>query len=245
MFQQQESRVKTRRLPEIDLASIAPLPPDQKRRALEALRLGRPPYSYAPVRFSLSNILNLEAGMFEDVGRVPYARIAEAISKKAKSAAEEAANLRVASGLYAFATNTRLRGRRQDFFPMAIGVGASVVYWHSAVLMVDDRPLVPFFDPRRSKLLTRVGRQFVFSTMHQRIREDSPDFTDVQLGIFQFEKTDEGPRPPRLYTDDGVELFGLDQLEQMVGETYEIWNEVCEGREAETRRRGGAGGTLL
>lgn len=237
--------MKMRPLPEIDLASIAPLPTDQKRRALVALRLGRPPFSYAPVRFSLSDILNLEAGMFEDVGRVPYARIAEAISKKAKSDAEEAANLRVASGLYTYATETMLRGRRHDFFPMAIGVGASVVYWHSAVLVVDERPLVPFFDPRRSKLLTRLGRQFAFSTMHQRIREDSPDFKSVRLGIFQFEKTDEGPRLPRLHTDDGVELFSLDQLEQMVAETYEIWHEVCEGREAETRRRGGAGGPLL
>jgi hypothetical protein len=234
-----------RPLPEIDLASIAPLPTDQKRRALVALRLGRPPYSYAPVRFSLSDILNLEAGMFEDIGRVPYAKIAEAISKKAKSDAEEAANLRVASGLYTYATETELRGRRNDFFPLAIGVGTSVVYWHSAVLVVDECPLVPFFDPRRSKLLTRLGRQFVFSMMHQRIREDSPDFKAVRLGIFQFEKTDHGPRPPRLYTDDGVDLFGLDQLEQMVAETYEIWTEVCAGREAETRRRSGTGGTLI
>lgn len=237
--------MKMRPLPEIDLASIAPLPTDQKRRALVALRLARPPYSYSPVRFSLSDILNLDAGMFEDIGRVPYTRIAEAISKKAKSDVEEAANLQVASGLYTYATESKLRGRRHDFFPLAIGVGTSVVYWHSAVLLVDERPVVPFFDPRRSKLLTRLGRQFAFSMMHQRIREDSPDFSAVRLGIFQFEKTDKGPRPPRLYTDDDVQLFSLDQLEQMVAETYEIWSEVCEGREAETRRRGGASGPLI
>jgi len=143
-------------------------------------------------------------------------------------------------------TDCGLRGRRHDFFPLAMGVGASVVYWHSAVLIVDERPLVPFFDPRRSKVLTRLGRQFAFSMMHQRIREDSPDFKAVRLGIFQFERTDQGPRPPQLHTDDGVELFNLDQLEQMVAETYEIWQEVCEGREAETRRRGsGTTGPLI
>jgi hypothetical protein len=176
--------------------------------------------------------------MFGDIGRVPLVKINEAISRKAKSAAEEDANLRVASGLYTYVTEKKLRGRRHDFFPLATGIGASVVYWHSAVLVVDERPLVPFFDPRRSKTLTRVGRQFAFSMMHQRIREDSPDFKSVQFGIFQFEKTDKGQRPPRLHIDDGVDLFSLIELEEMVAETYEIWQEVCEGREAETRRRG-------
>jgi len=234
-----------RPLPDIDLAYIAPLPADQKRRALEALRLGRPPYSYAPVRHSLSDILNLEAGMFGDVGRVPFAKIAEVISKKAKNDDVRDANLRVASGLYTYVTENGLRGRRHDFFPLAIGVGASVVYWHPAILVVAERPLVPFFDPRRSKALTRAGRQFAFSMMHQHIREDSPDFKNVRFGVFQFDKTDEGPRPPRLYTDDGIELFSLDELELMVEETYEIWREVSAAREAETRRRGGGGGSLI
>lgn len=233
-------------LPEIDLASIALLPPDQKRRALVALRVSKPPFSYAPVRHSFSDILNLEAGMFGHVGRVPFTRIAEAIDKRARTDIERDANLRVAGGLYEYVTNCGLRGRRHDFFPLPIRIGASVVYWHSAVLVVDDRPLVPFFDPRRSKLLTRLGRQFAFSMMHLRIREDNPDFRDVRLGIFQFEKTEQGPRPPRLHTDEGVELISLGDLERMVAETYEMWHDVWEGREVETRRRGdGTRGPLI
>jgi hypothetical protein len=236
--------VKTRPLPDTDLARIAPLPLDQKRNALEALRLGHPPYRYTPVRGSFSDILNLEAGMF-DPGRVPFDKIAAEIRKKSWSDDEEEANLRVAEGLYDFVTLHRLRGRRHDFYPFAIGVGASVIYWHSAILLVDGQPFVPFFDPRRSKLLTSLGRRFAFSMMHQRIREGSPDFKDVRFGIFQFEKTEEGPRPPKLYTDYGVALFSLDELERMVAETYELWREVCEGRETETRRRGGQRGPLI
>lgn len=236
--------MKTRPLPDTDLARIAPLPTNQKRNALDALRLGHPPYRYTPVRGSFSDILNLAAGMF-DPGRVPFEKIAAEIRRKSRNDQEEEANLRVAKGLYDFVTAHDLRGRRHDFYPLAIGVGASVVYWHSAILLVDGHPLIPFFDPRRSKLLTSLGRQFAFSMMHQRIREGSPDFKDVRFGIFQFEKTDEGPRPPQLHTDVGVALFSLDQLEQMVAETYEIWREVCEGREAEMRRRGGGGGGTL
>jgi len=236
--------VKTRPLPDTDLARIAPLPTDQKRNALEALHLGRPPYRYTPVRASFSDILNLEAGMF-DPGRVPFDKIKAEIRKKSWNDQEEAANVRVAEGLYDFVTAHKLRGRRHDFSPFAIGVGASVVYWHSAILLVDGQPLIPFFDPRRSKLLTSLGRQFAFSMMHQRIREGSPDFEEVRFGIFQFEKTAKGPRPPQLHTDLGVKLFSLDQLERMVAETYKIWREVCEGREAEMRRRGGGGGGTL
>jgi hypothetical protein len=44
-------------LPETDLARIAPLPTEQKWKALESFRLGVPPYSYKPLR---SNIADLD-----------------------------------------------------------------------------------------------------------------------------------------------------------------------------------------
>ena len=45
-----------------------------------------------------------------------------------------------------------------------------------------------------------------------------------------------------LSTDEGVELFGFDQLDQMVRETYDIWREVSEAREDEVRRKAAGGG---
>jgi hypothetical protein len=42
--------MKIRRLPEIDLARVATLPTDQKRRALEQFKLGHPTITYKPVR---------------------------------------------------------------------------------------------------------------------------------------------------------------------------------------------------
>jgi hypothetical protein len=235
--------VKIRPLPEIDLARIAPLPSDMKRRELGVFRLGRPPYSYRPMRNTLSDILNIEAGVFE-LPRVPWDRVAEAIARQSRSEDEEQANLQTAEGLYRFAEARDLRGRKQDFLPLAVGVGYSVSYWHSVVLIEDGHPLVPFFDPRRSRRLTPDARRFVFSMMHERIRVADPDFAGVRLGIFQFSRANDGPRRPQLYTDEDVVPFSFDELDEMVRETYTVWQEVSEEREEEARhtasgRRGG------
>jgi hypothetical protein len=234
--------VKTRLLPEIDLARIAPLPIEQKRRALEQLRLGHPPYSYAPVRQSLSDLLNVQAGLVGTLPRTPWHKIAETIRRRAHTDAEQVANLRVAEGLYAYADEQAVTGRRHEIFPLSLGVGTKVVFWHPVVLTIEKRPLVPFFDPRRAKSLTVEGRRFVFSVMNERIRAADPDFAEVALGIVQFALSDKGPRAPSIFTDESVKLFTFDELDQMVRETYELWREVCDERTADIRRRAGGRG---
>jgi hypothetical protein len=235
-------------LPETDLARIAPLLHDQKRKALEQLRLGRPPYSYAPVRNCISDILNIQAPLFGPLPRTPLAKIAQTIVAQARTKDEAIANLRVAEGLYNHATDHRLHGRSHEFFPMPIGLSEKVVFWYSLILVVAGRPLVPFFDPRRqTKRLTEEARRFVFSMMHERIRVADPDFANINLGIYQFSTSDTGRRAPILYTDEAVVLFTFDELDEMVRETYALWHEVCAERTERMRNSassGGAGGML-
>ncbi len=164
--------------------------------------------------------------------RTPWEKIKEIISRRCKSDSEQDANLRVAEGLFDYAEQHRLVGRHHEIFPLALGVGTKVVFWHPVVLTIDSRPLVPFFDPRRT----------VFSVMHERIRVADPDFADVALGIVQFSLSEKGPRVPILYTDKGVTLFSFDELDQMVRDTYEMWREVVEERTADTRRSAGGKG---
>lgn len=232
-----ESQVKTPPLSEIDLARVCPLPVDQRRNALEAIRYGHPPYSYAPVRGNFSDVLNVRAGMLGTLPRVPWVKIEREIRRRSRSDAEENANLRVGRGLFDFVEERALSGRHHEIFPLALGTTTKVVFWHPVVLSIEMRPLVPFFDPRRTKGLTVQGRRFVFSVMHERIRAADPDFAEVSLGIFQFSLTEKGPRIPILYTDTGVTLFTFDELDRMVTDTYEMWRDVCEGREADTRRK--------
>src|SRR5690606_13799220 len=95
---------------------------------------------------------------------------------------------------------------------------------------------------RRSKKLTADARRFVFSMMHEHIRAVNPDFAEARLGIVQFGDAVGDQRPVKLSTDEGVDLFGFDQLDLMVRETYDIWREVSEAREDEVRRKAAGGG---
>ena len=238
--------MKIRRLPETDLARIAPLPRDQQRRQLEQMRNGRPPFSYAPLRGCFHDIFNVQPEMFGPVVATDWAVIEALLKRKCCSDDELRSNLAVAKGLHQFTADAGLLGRAQEFFPLAMGTGQKVAYWLPLILSLDGRPIVPFIDPRRSRALTREARRFVFSMMHERIRAADPDYEAVRLGVFQFGDVAEGQRNPILHTDENVVLFSLEEMETMVEATYSLWREVCEERDVETRRKGtGTSGPLI
>ena len=80
--------------------------------------------------------------------------------------------------------------------------------------------------------------------MHERIRAADEDFAGIGLAIVRFGDGDGERRPVRLFTDEVVDLYALDELEAMVAATYRIWWDVCAEREHEARKSTGTG-TLL
>lgn len=234
--------MKIRRLPEIDLARIAPLSTDRKRRALEHFKLGHPTITYKPVRSRFADIFNVQLDMFAVADPTTWPVLERLIRAEATSDDAYNANLLVAKGLHDFVRSNELRSRSYTFYPLSLSVGEKVEYWLPMVVTLDDIPFVIFIDPRRGKKLTVEARRFVFSTMHEHIRLANPDFSAARLGIVQFGDAVGDQRPVKLSTDEGVELFGFGQLDQMVRETYDIWREVSEARENEVRRKAAGGG---
>lgn len=222
-------------LPETDIARIAPLPLDQKWKALEGFKEGRPPYSYRPVRRSYPDLLNLDTGLFGAASPVPFERIAETIRANSRYAEEAEANIRVAAGLYA----QGWRGRSQPFPAMGTTIGQRLTYWAPVVLALDGHPVIPFINPRRTPL-SSLGRRFVFSMMHEQIRAADPDYAEAVFCVCHFSVPKTGPRVLRATYDTGVPLYSFDELQQMVADTYAVWAEVWAGRVEEARRRGGA-----
>jgi hypothetical protein len=220
-----------------DLATFAPLPADQKRKALENFKQGRPPYSYQPVRKSFPDLLNLEMDLFGPPAPVPFECIAKTIRANSRFPEEAEANVRVAAGLYV----QNWRGRRQNFPAMGTTIGQRLTYWAPAVLAVGGRPVIPFFNPRRMPLPPH-GRRFVFSMMHEQIRAADPDYAEAVFCICHFLTQKSGERVLRPTFDADVALYSFDELQAMVAETYAIWTEVWAGRVEETRRRGGGCG---
>ncbi|MEF2548991.1 hypothetical protein VQ045_17670 [Aurantimonas sp. E1-2-R+4] len=236
----------TRPLPDIDLARIAPQPYDMKRKSLEQMRGGRPPFSYKPVRSCFDDIFNIQPDLdFGSAEATPWSLVEEELTKRCRSEIELIHNKRVARGLHDFATSGRVMGRKHDFFPLAMGVGRKVTFWLPMVLAIDDQPHAIFVEPRRSRGLTAEGRRFAFSMMHERIRAADEDFADVCLAIVRFADPDGDRRDAQLFTEEGVDLYSLDELELMVASTYDMWSEVLEERDAETRRRGTGTGSLI
>ena len=194
----------------------------------------------------MSDVLNVQSDLIGPVPRTPWEKIAQTIRKKSRSDNEEQANLRVAAGLFNFTEEKRIVGRHHDIYPLQLSIGTKVVFWQPTILRLENHAVIAFLDPRRVKRLTALGRRFVFSIMHERIRAADPDFANVLLAVVQFAMSAKGPREPTIFFDQGVELFTFDELDEMVRDTYELWVEVCEQRTADQRRRaaGGGGGLL-
>jgi hypothetical protein len=230
--------MKIRRLSEIDLARIGPLDSNEKRHHLRLLRFGRPPHTYGPLRGQLGDILNLQPEMFGSSADVtPWETISAAIQKKATHEGEAAFNLAVAKSLYNFAVEKSIRSYRKPISAWPVGYGQSVSYWWNLYTVLEDQSCFIFADPRISNPLTRDGRKFVLSLMHERIRVPDPDFAESRLVVAQFGKGQGGARTIRLFDATEGELFNVDQLNEMIDETYGIWIEVLHERADEERKK--------
>jgi hypothetical protein len=232
--------MKIRRLSEIDLARIGPLDSEEKRHRLRLLKFGRPPHTYAPLRAQLGDILNLQPEMFGGSTEVtPWETISAAIVKAANHDDEAKFNLAVAKSLYKYAIETNIRSYRKPISAWPVGYGQSVSYWWNLYTVLEDQPGFIFADPRVSNPLTREGRKFALSMMHERIRVADPDFAESRLVVAQFGKGEKGTRSIRLFDAAEIELFNVDQLNEMIGETYRIWVEVLRERKDEQREKAG------
>jgi hypothetical protein len=230
--------MKIRRLSEIDLARIGPLDREEKLHRLRILKAGKPPHTYNPVRASLGDILNLQPEMFGSGGEyTPWRQIAVDIEKRAFSESEADFNLAVAEALYEFAVEKQARSYSKPIAPWAVGYGQSVKYWWNLYTVIERRPCFVFVDPRISNPLTQVGRKFVLSMMHERIRVPDPDFADSRLLVVQLGKAADSKRVVRLFEPTDSGLFSFDELNEMIDETYRLWIEVLEERADELRKK--------
>lgn len=232
-------------LSDTDLARLGALSDDMKRSALRQMKSGFSTFSYKPVKSAFSDIFNVQLGMFGPVSPTPWAVLEAQLTKACKAGAELRNNLQVGKALHDYATSRNIKGRHHDFFPMPMGVGKKVTFWLPMVLALDSKPYAIFIDPRRSKGLTQLGRRFAFSMMHERIRAADEDFAGLNLGIIRFDDDVDGGRSVRFFSDEGVSLYSLEELESMVASTYRIWQEVWNERTAETRRKGTGTGGLI
>lgn len=243
--------MKTRRsLPNQDLANAAPLNSEEKYNYLWRLKDGYIPYSYKPVRDRVPDVANVEVPGLLPLPKPSWGEIRNKIVRDCYNKEGEAANLQVADGFRLFCQENAVFGSPASFMPFQvgffdIGLQVSIKFWHDIIISINDLPTIPFIDTRKSGTLTRVGRNFVFSVMHERIRRAFPDFQDVGLSVFQFENVKSGPRSAKLFADDDHELYDYDSLNAMITDTYRMWWMVQNERQKAQRQKPTGTGSLF
>jgi len=233
--------MKLRPLPEIDLARIAPQSTGLKWSMLESFKTGGGAWSYQPARDQVFNVFNPASPMGLSVKKPTLSEIEHAIRKGCRVDAQEASCLEVTRLLWAWAQENAGAAVERPQGAMAIGRIATVRYWGNFVFMHDGQPTFVFLDHRRGKALSRLGLQFAFSMMHQQLRLSDPDFFDASLLILQFPQPKDDERSIREHWADQFELFSLDQLQDMIAETYDIWTQINADRSAKRPRAAGEG----
>jgi hypothetical protein len=222
--------LKIRPLPDIDLARIASLPKEKQRAQLEQVRAGRPPITYQQLAKRYHDIFNVQPEMFPASKATDWQEIENFLTKNCKSDLEIKVCVSVANALYSFVRQNQIAARKHEFFPLALGSGQQATFWQSFYYGINGKVFVPLIDPRSSKGLTTEGRRFAFSMMNERIRGSDPDFAQAVLAIIQFTRYDDGSRRARVTTDEGIELMSVDELEDKITYTYNLWYEVLQDK---------------
>ncbi|MBM7405003.1 MULTISPECIES: type VI toxin-antitoxin system SocB family DNA replication inhibitor toxin [Sphingomonas] len=233
--------MKLRRLPETDLARIAPLAADEKRKALKSFTSGGGSWSYDPARAQNFNIVNPVSPLGLLSKRPSMEAIRKLIANRCTCDAQEDSCLEVVD-LFEEWYRRNATGAVERAIPsMAIGSLGLVRYWENFFARVRDQNTFLFIDYRRQKGLTKAARKFVFSMMHQQIRVSDPDLHDASLLILQFPQWKSG----RSIVDHALlddDLYSPSELSKMIDETYAIWLDILSERKTAEPVKRVAGG---
>ncbi len=224
---------KTRQLPITDLARIATLHPSERLHQLKQVKSGGGFGSYEPTRRKLPDIVNRHPGAFESK-RAGWSQIESDIARMSKSDHEERMNKTAARSIFDYCVAHGVEARELDGFPLSFGIGVKLRCWSPALFVYPDRITIPFFDMRRTYRLSRDAVRFMFSVMHIALRENNPDYAEVQSEVLRLK--DEPERNIRVISDQRMRLFTYDELEQMVTETYQLWHAVLDERAAKAAK---------
>jgi hypothetical protein len=236
--------VKTRPIPDIDLARIAVRSADEQRIHLQKLKSFRPTHTLNPFRAAIPDLVNVQPPLFGVAPRTPWAVIENAIANSKEGADGIARNLAVSKALFDFGTQAEISSYPKAANRWSVGFGYSVAYWNAFYSVWEGRGAHVYFDPRLSHPLGETGHRFAFSMMHQRLRVDDPDYAELDLVIVSFGRGLGVQRTVEVHHADGLALYGYDELNEMIDTTYGLWFEELARRGAEARRAAGGGNPM-
>ncbi|WP_337828388.1 type VI toxin-antitoxin system SocB family DNA replication inhibitor toxin [Pseudonocardia sp. TMWB2A] len=238
--------MKLRRLPEIDLAKVAHLPAEEKRIRLRRFGVGGGGWSYDPARSQSFTVVNPRDPLGLSANAPKIENILKIVRQACRCDNQEIACLDVIKLFHSWCSENVTDAIERQLPAMSIGSWGSVRYWENFILVVNGKPTQVFTDHRRGTSgLDFLARKFVFSMMHEHTRSVDPDMLDAERLILKFPQHGKKDRQIAEYFASEVGLYSFEELSAMIDETYKIWIEVEEERQAAPPKRRAAGGSLL
>jgi hypothetical protein len=182
--------MRSRYLPETDIANWAFLPPRLKEKFLLAwLRPRIARGSYDPYRQTTGDAVNRQLPLYP-TGQVatPWSRLEELVARRCRGDDRPLEmNLPVAKATYEFATREGLTAEPVDVEALTLCHGQRYDFGASLLLRYDRGASVMFPDLRRTGQLTPHGRKVVLSAMHQRFRVNYPEYEALRIEIWRYQ----------------------------------------------------------
>lgn len=237
--------MKIRPLSDTDLARIAHLPRELRIKKLRSCLNPFFSITYTPTRRRYGDLLNERAPLAKDMPPPPWEKIESGIIRDNADLNVQKANLDVAKLLYNFRVENDIISYREKFAPVSLGFGVQVSPWLPYTVNYRGRAHIVFVEPRRTNGLDRLGRKFVYSMMHARIRSLNPELKKARLCVIHFSNDDQRILDLCLF-DEESELYSVNEFMQMINETYGDWIDIQREDQAERRRAvGGSSGPEL
>jgi hypothetical protein len=231
--------MKSRHLPETDIANLAFLPVMQKQSIL--LNWLKPKVitrSYEPFRDTVGDAVNRQLPLFPE-GQVPtpWAKLEELVTKKCRGdAVLLEMNLTIARATYELSLAHQMSAEPVDVRPLTLSQGHAYHFGMPVILRYDDGASVAFTDLRRKGRLTAHGCRIAHSVLHQRFRVNFPEYDQLRLEIWRYLDTD--ARQVEIIRHSSEQLVPYEQLVADFAETYQLLNALIEEQIAARRKSG-------
>lgn len=231
--------MKSRHLPETDIANIAFRSVNEKSQILEAwLKPRQGSGSYNPYRQTSGDAVNRQLPLYP-CGQVqtPWKKLEELVVAKCRGDEQLLKmNIPVARATHEFALANSLTAEPIDTRSLTLAGGERYDFGQNLLLRYNGSAAVAFPDLRRKGQLTLHGRRVAFSMMHQRFRENFPDNRLLGLQVWRYRDNDD--RSIEVIAHGDEILYTYEELSADFSETYSIFNALRSGAESDRRNRG-------
>jgi len=228
---------KISRLSSTDVANIATLPWEKKKKELERIEVPRVNWGYEPVTSALPKLLLAEPSLpFEQLPAGDDEKLIQQIIRRCKHHTDQrTANAAVARAIVEWRNANRVRGIKVQPEPLRTSTD-TLRYCADVAVILNEALCVFHLDCRSSMGLTVNGKEFMKALSHHTALIG--DLRAAEVGILRTPKSGPEARKAIFEPLRGDPSFTMEQVEEMILETYRVWELILKSRQSGERKSG-------